>query len=301
MTHNNEAGKIIKEYSSQNVNSKIELTKISVLNHGFVHVVDYMGTDATISNTARCSTQSESKNDTGLIDYLMRHKHGSPFEFCEIVFHIKAPIFVFRHILRHRTANVNEKSLRYTEANESDFFIPETNQVRKQSDLNRQMTIDSLDKNKCENFQDDINIANQNCLNWYQKFLNDRVCREQARTILPVGIYSECYFKMDLRNLFNFFKLRIDKHAQYETRVFAQAMYDVVKMLFPIACASFEEHELYSITFSKTEIIALKELIEKFNNITVSKELYKNNLINYGVTGGRLIECLDKFDELQNV
>lgn len=272
---------------------KKEFEQISVLNHGFVKIVNVMGEDSTIAETARCSTQSEGKDDTGLVDYLFRHKHGSPFEFCEIVFHIKAPIFVFRHILRHRTASVNEKSLRYTEA-DFEYYVPCSDEIRLQSQNNRQMTSESVeDEEICNEFIKNSVESSNLCSNSYDNAIENGVCREQARTILPVSIYSEAYFKMDLRNLFNFFSLRLDEHAQLETRVFAQAMYDEVKKLFPISCASFEEHELYSITFSRTEIKVLRMLFSNASD-NYSNPWYKQRLIDAGIRGGRLQECMYK-------
>lgn len=262
---------------------------VKVLDKGFVELVRYMGDDNSICETARCSTASSGKDNVGLIDYLMRHRHTSPFEFVEFVFHIKCPIFCIRQIIRHRTANVNEKSLRYSKAND-DFYIPDINEIRKQDKINRQMANESLgDEIVSKEFCYDVNTLSEEAFEIYMEAIDSGICREQARMVLPVNLYTEFYWKMDLHNLLHFLKLRMDNHAQKEVRLYADAIYEIIKPIIPNTISSFEDHILNSITFSKTESDVLFSLINNF-----SIENYEKALRERGVVGIRLSECLDK-------
>lgn len=271
----------------------MQINKVNVLdNKGFVELIRYMGDDNSVCEAARCSTGSQNKNNAGLVDYLMRHKHTSPFEFVEFVFHIKCPIFVMRQLIRHRTASVNEKSLRYSEAVE-EFYTPTADELRIQSSKNMQMTEDALnDLEYGELFCDQIYSAGQDTFEKYEQALNKGVCREQARMILPINLYTEFYWKMDAHNLLHFLKLRMDKHAQKEIRVYADAIYDIIKPIIPNICASFEDHILNAVTFSQTEMKVLKQYMEELG---FDKKAYEVKLKLARISGGRLQECVDKF------
>lgn len=256
--------------------------EFKILNHGFVRVVDLMGNDDTIVNAARVSygkgTRSVSDNRS-LIRYLLRKKHTSPFEQCEIALHIKCPIFVARQWIRHRTANINEISLRYSEAPD-EFFTPDPETLKKQSTRNKQMR----DKNSSfEDYEKDRIIAtftnhNKKSYTTYDYLINTcGLSRELARCALPVSLYTEFYWKMDLHNLFHFLKLRWDKdHAQHEIVVYAEAIGNIVKQWVPLAFEAFEDYSLNSQTFSSQELKLLKGLIKDIPEYLYSKSCYEN-------------------------
>ncbi|MDG1287521.1 MAG: FAD-dependent thymidylate synthase [Rickettsiales bacterium] len=232
--------------------------QIPVLDHGFIRVVDYMGDDSAIVQAARVSygkgTKQVSK-DAGLIRYLMRHWHTTPFEMCELKLHVKLPMFVARQWIRHRTANVNEYSARYSVL-DREFYIPNEAQLASQSTINNQGRGDTLTGEEAEQalkwLRDD---ANQ-CYDHYQAMLNEDpagntldeskqgLARELARMNLPVNAYTQWYWKIDLHNLFHFLHLRADPHAQYEIRVYADAIFEVVKKWLPIAAQAFEDYRM---------------------------------------------------------
>ncbi len=234
------------------------------LDKGFVRLIDVMGDDASIVQAARVSYGQGTKSvneDRGLIRYLMRHKHTTPFEMVEFKFHIKLPIFIARQWIRHRTANVNEYSGRYSEMKD-DFYLPEPDQIRHQSTMNKQgRSDDTLPNQDIDKIRSILSNNQQQTYSDYQKMLELGLAREIARISLPVANYTEWYWKIDLHNLFHFLKLRIDSHAQYEIRVYGEAMANIVKLVVPLAWEAFEDYELNSIYFSKQEIIALKNLI----------------------------------------
>lgn len=198
-----------------------------VLDKGFVRLVDYMGSDEAILRAARVSTGAASKGterDRGLIRYLYRNAHTSPFEMAELVFHIKAPIFVARQWLRHRTASVNEMSGRYREL-EADFYDP--SEWRGQARINHQGSEGAIDDQEACDTAYNASVALSNTA--YTSLLSRGVAREQARMALPVSVYTEWYWKMDLHNLFHFLELRMDAHAQAEIRAYAEAIYEMLK------------------------------------------------------------------------
>lgn len=221
-----------------------------------------MGSDESITQAARTSYGKGTKSvreDAGLIRYLMAHRHTTPLEMVEYKFHIKCPIFVARQILRHRTASVNEYSLRYSEAKD-EFYAPDQNHVGVQDTVNKQgrilggdPTIDAATK---------ISIANHDGYFKYQQLLGDGVPRELARVVLPLSNYTEFYWKMNLHNLLHFLQLRMDDHSQYETRVFANAIAEFVKKNNPLAWEAFDEYVLGAVTFSKGEMRNLKEFLQ---------------------------------------
>lgn len=247
---------------------------LPVLDHGFVGIVDYMGSDMAITRAARVSYGKGTRkisDERNLIRYLMRNKHLSPFEQCEIAFHMKMPIFVARQIIRHRTANVNEESARYSVMS-NQCYMPDDHQVRKQSLNNKQGRDEEFDEDTTDQILDAIKNSYRYSTDTYTALLGEQsdldlpitpeepLARELARMVMPVGAYTEWYWKTDLRNLFNFIGLRADPHAQYEVCVFAEAMYALIKPLFPLACEAFEDYQLYHHSFSKMEMALLLKL-----------------------------------------
>lgn len=238
--------------------------EIKCLDHGFVRLVDVMGDDSSIVQAARVSYGSGTKTvreDRGLIRYLMRHWHTTPFEMVEFKFHIKLPIFIARQWIRHRTANVNEYSGRYS-IMKDDFYVPDLEQIRPQSENNKQgRSEEAFEPEKAKQIQDSISKVQKDLYEEYENLLEDNFARELARINLPLSNYTEWYWKIDLHNLFHFLRLRIDSHAQYEIRVFGEAMAEIVKQIVPHAWEAFEDYRLNAANFSKPELNALKELL----------------------------------------
>lgn len=238
-----------------------------VLNDGEIELVDYLGTEEQMVGIARIShgkilPHTEGVGARRLTNYFMEHKHTSPFEFIETTWRWRLPIFVARQVIRHRTANVNEKSARYAEL-DAEMYIPENERVQGQDTKNRQGSADVLDLQVREEFiriLKDIQIKSKET---YGSFLENGVAKELARIHLPVGVYTDWVWKMDLHNLFHFLGLRLDAHAQYEVRVYAEAMYRVLKDAYPMCCAAFEEYQLFAKTFSKTEMETLRIMLAK--------------------------------------
>ena len=252
---------------------KILYEAIPVLDHGFVRVVDYMGDDSSIVQSARVSYGKGTKKvstDEGLIKYLMRHWHSTPFEMCEIKYHVKLPIFIARQWIRHRTANVNEYSARYSIL-DKEFYIPNKEQLSAQSTINRQGRGDLITGDQADEvlqiLKDDATQTYGN----YEKMLNERfdgtiidekksgLARELARMNLTLNSYTQWYWKTDLLNLLNFLFLRADSHAQYEIRVYAEAMLDTVKKWVPITHAAFLDYRVGAIHISSKG----KKIIQK--------------------------------------
>ena len=234
--------------------------EIKVLDHGFVRLVDYMGGDERIVQSARVSYGSGTKSyrqDRGLIHYLMKHWHTSPFEQVQLTFHAKMPIFVARQWVRHRTARLNEISGRYS-VMKDEFYLPDPEQVRYQSVSNKQGRSDeALPQGEAQAVIDEMRAEQVSMYASYQGLLDKNVARELARSNLPNSLYTEWYWQIDLHNLFHFLRLRMDPHAQYEIRVFAEAMAKCAQAVAPIAYEAFEEHVLGSVTFSRAECEAL--------------------------------------------
>lgn len=233
-----------------------------VLDKGFIRLVDYMGGDERIVQAARVSYQEGTKpksKDRGLIDYLMRHKHTSPFEQVIFTFHCKLPIFVARQWVRHRTARLNELSGRYSVLKE-EFYVPSASAIRFQDNVkNKQGSTDEEVPVELVNEITGILIDDQVALGRsYNKLLNNNIARELARINLPLSVYTEWYWQIDLHNLFHFLKLRIDDHAQLEIRQYAKVMLAMVKAVVPMAYDAFENHILNGISFSGKEMDALR-------------------------------------------
>ena len=238
--------------------------RIECLDKGFVRLVDYMGGDARIVQSARVSYGAGTKShreDRGLINYLMRNAHTSPFEQVQLTFHTKMPIFVARQWVRHRTARLNEISGRYS-VMADEFYVPAPEQIRPQSDDNKQGRSEAR-------FSEDEETAiitameeeQRNAYAAYTELLDKNLARELARANLPVSLYTEWYWQIDLHNLFHFLRLRMDAHAQYEIRVFAAAMATCAKAVAPLAYEAFDEHVLGALEFSRSEIGALSAVL----------------------------------------
>jgi thymidylate synthase (FAD) len=294
---------------------------LPVLDHGFVRVIDYMGDDAAIVQAARVSYGKGTKqvsNDRGLINYLMRHRHTSPFEMCELKLHVKLPIFVARQWIRHRTANVNEYSARYSVL-DREFYIPEAEYLQKQRDAKAlakheaksgqaalldlfeaeqaviagQSTTNmqgrdeqALDKDDAFWAVDRIKRESQQSFTAYEKLLGDEerpgIARELARVVLPLNTYTQMYWKVDLHNLLHFLRLRHDAHAQYEIRAYAEVLFDVARKWAPLTACAFEEYRLKSAELSAT---ALEAIRRRLGGERVTRE-------NSGLGGGEWRELL---------
>lgn len=234
---------------------------IKCLDKGFVRLVDSMGGDDAIVQAARVSYgQGTSKvsQDRGLIRYLMRHRHTTPFEMVEFKFHCKMPIFVARQWVRHRTANINEYSLRYSEARD-EFYYPEPEHIQFQSALNKQGRSGEVPAGLKQKVLDYFKENSERSFALYQELNEAGVARELARSLLPVNIYTEWYWKNDLHNLLHFIGLRSDSHAQYEIRVFSDAMAHYVKEKAPFAWEAYQDYVVHGMRFSKIE----QNLLEK--------------------------------------
>jgi thymidylate synthase (FAD) len=254
---------------------------IPVLDHGFIRVIDYMGNDSAIVQAARVSYGKGTKQtnqDRGLIQYLMRHRHTTPFEMCDIKFHIKLPIFIARQWIRHRTASVNEYSARYSIMS-NEFYIPRPEDMAMQSKTNKQGRDNILSPEESSKVLHLLNQDAQQCYGHYQEMLNEdmqgnilnednpSLARELARMNLTLNFYTEWYWKINLHNLFHFLSLRADPHAQYEIRVYAEAMLEVVKKWVPLAYEAFMEYRVNSVSFSGNGVQAIKAMLkgEKVN------------------------------------
>jgi len=223
------------------------MNEINVLNHGYVRLVEHMGSDLSIVRSARVSYDADwrdtaESSDAKLIDYLIRNRHTSPFECVQFTFEVKAPIFVFRQWHRHRTWSFNEISARYSELPE-EFYIPEVSQITTQSASNKQMRTDEIHP-EAEHIQDDISGMCRHAFNMYHKLLQSGCPRELARGVLPMNTFSRMFATVDLHNLFHFLKLRLHEHAQYEIRVYAQAMLELIEPVVPVAVAAWKKHML---------------------------------------------------------
>ncbi|NBO63022.1 MAG: FAD-dependent thymidylate synthase [Proteobacteria bacterium] len=311
-----EQKKEIQEQQSQSNSTKRvtspELEKvlyeaIPVLDHGFIRVIDYMGDDSSIVQSARVSYGKGTKKvstDEGLIKYLMRHRHSTPFEMCEIKYHVKLPIFIARQWIRHRTANVNEYSARYSIL-DKEFYLPAKEQLAAQSQSNRQGRGDVLQGKQAE---DVLNILKDDATRTYdnyEKLLNERfdgtkidenkvgLARELARMNLTLNTYTQWYWKTDLLNLLNFLFLRADNHAQYEIRVYADKMLETVKKWVPITYQAFMDYRVGAAEISSKGLKVIKSMISGKNVGQEESGLSKREW-------NELMEKLDKKDLLVN-
>ena len=234
---------------------------IKCLDKGFVRLVDSMGGDDAIVQAARVSYgkgTSKVSQDRGLIRYLMRHRHTTPFEMVEFKFHCKMPIFVARQWVRHRTANINEYSLRYSQARD-EFYYPDPEHIQFQSALNKQGRTGEVPVELKQKVQDYFKEISERSFAIYSELNEAGVARELARSVLPVNLYTEWYWKNDLHNLLHFIGLRSDSHAQYEIRVFSDAMDQSVKAVAPFAWEAYQDYVVKGMRFSRIE----QSLLEK--------------------------------------
>ena len=239
-----------------------------VLDHGFVRVIDYMGDDAAIVQAARVSYGAGTKhvsNDEGLIRYLMRHWHSTPFEMCEIKLHVKLPVFVARQWIRHRTANVNEYSARYSIL-DREFYIPETHALAAHSTVNNQGRGEVLEGEEAARVLEMLKGDAARAYDSYETMLSQDgqkgLAREIARMNLPANIYTQWYWKTDLHNLFHFLRLRADAHAQYEIRVYADSICEVVKDWVPYAWGAFEDYRMGGATLSGKALECVRRMLK---------------------------------------
>ncbi len=257
---------------------KILYKPFEVLDHGFVRVVDYMGNDASVVQAARVSYGAGTKKinaDKGLINYLIAHRHTTPLEMCEIKFHIKLPIFIARQWIRHRTASVNEYSARYS-IMEDEFYIPQAKHLSAQSKINHQGRDESRELN-VEEQKKVLQILKEDSLKSYKHYLEminqddkgnvldsnrEGLARELARMNLPLNCYTQWYWKIDLHNLMHFLNLRADSHAQYEIRVYAEIMLDIVKKWVPHCYEAFVKHRREGQDLSGPALEVVKKMLK---------------------------------------
>ena len=275
---------ILDQQSQKNVTKRVtspELEKIlyeaiPVLDHGFVRVVDYMGDDTSIVQSARVSYGKGTKKvstDSGLIKYLMRHRHSTPFEMCEIKYHIKLPIFIARQWIRHRTANVNEYSARYS-IMDKEFYVPERENLAAQSTNNRQGRGDLINGKQADNILKILKEDAERNYQHYEEMLNEKydgsiiddkkqgLARELARMNLTLNSYTQWYWKTDLLNLLNFLALRADSHAQFEIREYASTMLNTVKKWVPTTYDAFIDYRVGGMELSAKGKIVIQKMIK---------------------------------------
>ena len=296
----------------------------SVLDHGFVRLIDYMGDDAAIVQAARVSYGKGTKSvndDRGLIRYLMSHRHTTPFEMCEIKLHVKLPIFVARQWIRHRTANVNEQSARYSILT-NEFYVPAPEDVKPQSKANRQGRDGEFPEDVVTAMTETIRQQSTGAFEIYEELHSGwpwyapdgertgisqgdgqfdpapephgkghGMARELARTVLPVNAYTEWYWKVDLHNLLHFLSLRADPHAQKEIRVYAQAIYNLVHTWVPLACEAFDDYVLGAKRFSRQEMQVIRAALMHSPVIGMAE-----NLADAGMSKREINEFLEKLD-----
>ena len=246
-----------------------------VLDHGFIRVIDYMGDDQSVVQAARVSYGKGTKKvseDRGLIRYLMRHRHSTPFEMCEIKLHVKLPIFVARQWIRHRTASINEYSARYSVL-DKEFYIPSEKNLAIQSNINKQGRGKVLSKNRSQEALKMLKDDAERTYQTYEYLLNETneakiinknkegLTRELARINLTLNTYTQWYWKTNLHNLMNFIQLRADDHAQYEIRVYAKIIFDIMKKWVPLTSAAFESYRSGSVELSSEALEVIRTLI----------------------------------------
>ncbi len=266
-----------------------------VLDHGFVQYRSHMGDDHEIAMDARTSydkRDNKGKNDRGLIRRLMRDRHTSPFEMGEIKFLVKMPMFVARQWHRHRTANINEVSARYTKLPE-EMYVP--HEFKCQDKKNKQGSAEVHEDS--EGYVGDTIFDNQDAYDKYDGMISDDVSREQARIILPMATYTTFVWKIDLHNLFHFLKLRMDPHAQYEIRVYADALAMIVEDLFPIAYEAFDDYILNGYMCSRFEVDLIKYMLTRNGSFVNSMlEVLRNNYMDSGaMTKAEWDQFVEKF------
>ena len=305
---NQQKKEIVEQQSQKNRTKRVtspELEKIlyevlPVLDHGFVRVVDYMGDDTSIVQSARVSYGKGTKKvstDSGLIKYLMRHRHSTPFEMCEIKYHVKLPIFVARQWIRHRTANVNEYSARYSIL-DKEFYLPTKENLAAQSKNNRQGRGDLINDKQADDILKILKEDAEKNYNDYETMLNERydgtiinenqkgLARELARMNLTLNTYTQWYWKTDLLNLLNFLSLRADDHSQYEIRAYADVMIDSLKRWVPITYEAFMDYRIGGMELSSKGKSVISKMIKgescDFENSKLSKREWNELMESFG-------------------
>jgi len=299
---------IIEQQTQKNTTKRVispELEKIlyeaiPILDHGFIRVVDYMGDDSSIVQSARVSYGKGTKKvstDSGLIKYLMRHRHSTPFEMCEIKYHVKLPIFIARQWIRHRTANVNEYSARYSIL-DKEFYLPSKENLAAQSTSNRQGRGKVINGKQADNILEILKKDAEQTYNNYETMLNERydgttideenqgLARELARMNLTLNTYTQWYWKTDLLNLLNFLSLRADSHAQYEIRAYAQAMTETLKKWVPITFEAFMDYRVGAMELSAKGKVVIQKMIKgepcDFESSKLSKREWNELMRSFG-------------------
>jgi len=299
---------IIEQQTQKNTTKRVtspELEKIlyeaiPILDHGFIRVVDYMGDDSSIVQSARVSYGKGTKKvstDSGLIKYLMRHRHSTPFEMCEIKYHVKLPIFVARQWIRHRTANVNEYSARYSIL-DKEFYLPSKENLAAQSTSNRQGRGKTINGKQADNILEMLKKDAEQTYNNYETMLNERydgtiidgsnqgLARELARMNLTLNTYTQWYWKTDLLNLLNFLSLRADSHAQYEIRAYAEAMTETLKKWVPITFEAFMDYRVGAMELSAKGKTVIQKMIKgesyDFESSKLSKREWNELMQSFG-------------------
>ncbi len=242
--------------------------EFQILDHGFVRLVDFMGSDAAIVQAARVSYgagTTKKSRDRELIRYLLGHAHTSPFEMVEFKFHVKLPIFVARQWIRHRTANVNEYSGRYS-VMKDEFYVPRAEDIRFQSEVNMQGRSDeNVPEDLQQEFLEYLASSQKDVFANYKKFIDTGLARELSRISLPLSLYTEWYWKIDLHNLLHFLRLRMDSHAQMEIRLYAEKMAEIVAAICPMTMEAFDDYIVGGARFSKAELRVLKSALDGFS------------------------------------
>ena len=254
--------------------------EFQVLDKGFVRMVDYYGSDSRIVQAARVSYGEGTitvSQDGALIDYLLRHQHTSPFEQVIFTFHLKMPIFVARQWVRHRMGRMNEVSGRYS-IMKDEFYVPENSCISKQSTNNKQGRGEVFEEQQAKEFQAEFIEGQQKAYEVYKGMVEKGIAREIARINLPLALYTEFYWQMDLHNLFHFLKLRLDSHAQYEIRLYAEKILEIIKTVCPMAVSSFENTMEKAVSFNGEEMEALRKVLNgEENPIQDEKKLKRFN------------------------
>jgi len=275
---------------------------VPVLDHGFVGLIDHMGSDSAVVQAARVSYGAGTKqvqDDRNLIRYLVRHEHTTPIEMCEVKFHIKLPIFVMRQLVRHRTASLNEYSARYSIMTD-EFYIPELEQIQQQSSTNKQGREESdWGFEERRGVQHAFQRSFFNAYKEYEQLLGKDgtgLTRELSRSVLPVGGYTELYWKANLKNFLHMIRLRADSHAQWEIQEYANAMYNLAKPLFPEVCQAFEDYQQDCMRLSRMEIDLVKRLLskDKWNDLVSDQRSEDNVAKIYGLSKRELTEFKSK-------
>lgn len=266
---------------------------VEYLNHGFVGLINHMGSDESIEFATRMSYGEGTRpvsDRRNLIRYLVRHYHTSPLEMGELVFHIKLPIFVMRQLVRHRTASLNEYSARYSELTDEIYVIP-PERVQEQSASNKQGSGDQMDEADAENIIRAIQASHAMSMDTYRELLDKGLSRELARGVMPTNGYTEVVWKIDLNNFFKTSFLRLDKHAQEEVRVLMELLFTLAKPLFPIAFQAFEDYVLYGQRLSVFEYEALADILAEAG---ITREMLLERMVESSLRRGQALSNREK-------